>query len=108
MHELSIATAVVEACAERAAGARVLRVRLEIGRLAAVMPDAIRFCFDLCAQDTAVEGAALEILDIPGRAVCASCGEATDLDTPIGRCLCGGALRIVAGEELRVKDMEIA
>jgi len=108
MHELSIATAVVDACAERAAGARVVRVRLEIGRLSAVMPDAIRFCFDLCAKDTELEGAALEILDIPGRAVCRDCAAAIDLDLPIGRCACGGALRIVAGEELRVKDMEIA
>ncbi len=108
MHELSIATAVVDACAERAAGSRVLRVRLEIGRLSAVMPDAVRFCFDLCAKDTELEGAALEILDIPGRAICRVCDAAVDLESPMGRCSCGGALRIVAGEELRVKDMEIA
>ena len=71
-------------------------------------PDAIRFCFDLCAKDTEVEGAALEILDIPGRGVCRECDSAIHLDSPIGRCACGGTLRIVAGEELRVKDMEIA
>ena len=54
----ALATAVVDACAERAAGARVLRVRVEVGQLVAVLPDALRFCFDVCAQGTVVEGAA--------------------------------------------------
>ncbi len=72
MHELSIATAIVDACAERAGGARVLRVRLEIGQLAAVMPDALRFCFDVCAQGTPLEGAELDIIEIPGRGACAA------------------------------------
>lgn len=108
MHELSIASAVVETCAERAAGARVLRVRLEIGQLAAVLPDALRFCFDVCAQGTAVEGAQLEILETQGRAVCDDCRRAVTLAAPLGCCDCGGLLRIVAGEELRVKDMEVA
>lgn len=108
MHELSLATAVVDACAARAAGARVLRVRVEVGQLAAVLPDALRFCFDVCAQGTTVEGAALEIMEIPGRATCDDCGGTVALAAPFGRCRCGGLLRVVEGEELRVKDMEIA
>jgi hydrogenase nickel incorporation protein HypA/HybF len=108
MHELSLATAVVDACAERAAGARVLRVRLEVGQLAAVLPDALRFCFDVCAKGTAVEGAALDILETPGQAVCDDCQCSVALAAPFDRCACGGLLRIVAGKELRVKDMEIA
>ena len=108
MHELSLATAVVDACAERAEGARVLRVRVEIGQLAAVLPDALRFCFEICAEGTAVEGAELEILETPGRAVCELCDSMVALSSPFGRCQCGGILRIVAGDELRVKDMEIA
>lgn len=57
VHELGITRGIVELVAERAAGARVNVVRLEIGKLSAVMPDAIRFCFDLCAQGTALDGA---------------------------------------------------
>jgi hydrogenase nickel incorporation protein HypA/HybF len=107
MHELSLATAIVEACAERAAGVRVLRVRLEVGRLVGVLPDALRFCFDACAHGTAVEGAVLDILETPGRAICDACNGTVALASPFGRCDCGGVLRIVAGDELRVKDMEI-
>ena len=42
MHELSIASGIVEICAERAGAARVIRVRLEIGMMSAVLPVAIR------------------------------------------------------------------
>jgi hydrogenase nickel incorporation protein HypA/HybF len=66
MHELALSQAIVDMCAERAAGARVLRVTLEVGALAAVLPEALRFCFDVCARDTALEGAALEIVETDG------------------------------------------
>jgi hydrogenase nickel incorporation protein HypA/HybF len=108
MHELSLATAVVRMCTEQAGGARILRVRVEVGRLAAVVPHALSFCFDVCAKGTAAEGAELEILQTPGRAVCDDCGTSVELDSPVGRCDCGGILRIISGDELRVKDMEIA
>ncbi|MBV8096046.1 MAG: hydrogenase maturation nickel metallochaperone HypA [Acetobacteraceae bacterium] len=108
MHELSLACSIVDACAERAGEARVLRVTVEVGQLAAVLPDALRFCFDVCAQGTVLEGAELEILEIPGRAVCDECGRSIFLSSPYGVCECGGLLRIVSGTELRTKEMEIA
>ena len=67
MHELSITRNVVAIVSERAEGQRVTRVRLEIGRLTAVMPDSIRFCFDICAQGTPLEGAELEIVESDGQ-----------------------------------------
>ena len=67
MHELSITRNVVAIVSERAEGQRVTRVRLEIGRLTAVMPDSIRFCFDICAQGTPLEGAELEIVASAGQ-----------------------------------------
>ncbi|MBV8407638.1 MAG: hydrogenase maturation nickel metallochaperone HypA [Alphaproteobacteria bacterium] len=107
MHELSVASAIVEACAGRAGGARVLRVTVEVGELAAVSPDALRFCFDTCAQGTAVAGAELDIVEIPGRATCDACGGSVALSSPYGVCACGGYLRIVRGRELRVREMEV-
>jgi hydrogenase nickel incorporation protein HypA/HybF len=108
MHELSIAGAIVEACAEQAAGLRILRVRVEVGELAAVLPDSLRFCFDVCARGTPAEGAALEIVETPGRAECEACQATLAMSIPLGRCGCGGKLRIVAGRELRLIDMEIS
>ena len=109
MHELSIANAIVEACAERATGSRVVRVRLEIGRLSGVLPDAVRFSFDVCARDTAVEGAELEIIETPGRARCRDCGREVAMGGLIGLCGCGSTdLLVIAGEELKIKEMELA
>ena len=108
MHELALANSVVDLCAERANGARVLRVRMAVGKLAGVLPESLRFCFDVCAQGTALEGSELELLEIPGRAMCAECGSTTALSAPLGLCHCGGALRIVGGRELRVLEMEVA
>ncbi|CAN7561574.1 hydrogenase maturation nickel metallochaperone HypA [Caballeronia sp. LjRoot29] len=108
MHELSIANSIVELCAERAMGARVLRVTLEIGRLSAVMPDAIRFCFDVCAKDTVVEGATLEIVETPGLARCLDCGGSVDMTDLLEHCACGSVnLELLAGAELKIKQMEV-
>lgn len=108
MHELGITRSVVAICAENSGGAAVKRVTLEIGKLSAILPDAVRFCFDICAKGTVVEGASLEIIEIPGKAYCADCGGETELLDLVGKCNCGSKnLRIVAGEELKVKEMEV-
>jgi hydrogenase nickel incorporation protein HypA/HybF len=67
MHELALTDGVVEAVRERLGDARVLRVRLAIGRLTAVVPDAIRFCFEVCTHGTSLDGALLEIDEVEGR-----------------------------------------
>lgn len=109
MHELSITRSVVAIVSERAAGQKVTRVRLEIGRLSAIMPDAIRFCFELCAADTLVAGAELQIDEIAGIGCCNDCGSETALNAPVGRCPCCGTsnLRLIAGQELNIKEMEV-
>jgi hydrogenase nickel incorporation protein HypA/HybF len=66
MHELGIAAEVIDLACSRAAGARVTRVVLAIGRDTAVLPDAIRFCFELACEGTPAEGARLDILETPG------------------------------------------
>jgi hydrogenase nickel incorporation protein HypA/HybF len=109
MHELGIANSIVEICAERAGTERVTRVRLEIGQLSAVLPDAVRFCFDVCARNTVVEGAILEIIETPGRALCRDCNGEVAVAQFVGRCRCGSAnLLVIAGEELKISEMELA
>jgi hydrogenase nickel incorporation protein HypA/HybF len=108
MHELGIAQEIVAIVAEHAGEARVTRVVLEIGRHALVLPDSIRFCFDLCSEGTVVHGAQLEIREIAGRARCRGCGEEFALEQPFGLCDCGSAdLQWLAGDEIKVKEMEI-
>jgi hydrogenase nickel incorporation protein HypA/HybF len=108
MHELGLTQEIVAVVEERSGGARVRRVILEIGKLSAVLPDAVRFCFELCAAGTALEGAALEIIETPGRARCRACSAEIMLERPFGRCACGGSdLEWLSGEELKIRAMEV-
>ena len=109
MHELGIAQEIVDICARRAGGARVTRVALEIGQHALILPDSIRFCFDLCSEGTLVEGATLEIHHIPGRARCRDCGAELALEQPFATCPCGSSdMQWLSGDEIKIKEMEVA
>ncbi len=106
MHELSITRNIVAIVSARANGARVTRVTLEIGQLSAVVPDAIRFCFDVVAKGTVLEGAQLDVIEIPGRGRCRNCGREIALGQLIERCDCGSLdLVRLSGEELFIKEM---
>jgi hydrogenase nickel incorporation protein HypA/HybF len=115
MHELALTQEIVDVVCRRIAGAgagarppRVTRVVLEVGRLAAVMPDAIRFCFDLCAEGTPLEGASLDVVEVAGRGRCRTCGSEVVLERPFGTCGCGCTdLEWLSGDELAIKEVEV-
>lgn len=109
MHELAIMESVVDAVSERVGDTKVIRVRLEIGKLSGVVPDAIRFCFDVATEGTALAGAMLEIIETPGRAKCLQCLAQVELEDQIALCACGSAnLDFLSGEELRIQEVEVA
>ncbi len=108
MHELGITREVVAVASAHSAGARVRRVTLEIGKLSTILPDAIRFCFPVCAAGTAVEGADLEIISVSGRAHCRKCDRDVELGELFGCCPCGsGDLDWLSGTELKIKSIEV-
>ncbi len=106
MHELSITRNIVAIVSERANGSKVTQVTLKVGALSAVLPDAIRFCFDVVAKGTLLEGARLEVIDVPGRARCRDCGIDMDVEHLVARCRCGSLnLHRLSGEELLITEM---
>ena len=106
MHELSITRNIVAIVSERANGAKVAQVTLEVGKLSAVIPDAIRFCFDVVVQGTVLEGARLEVIEVSGRGRCRVCGLDLELRQLVERCACGSSdLERLTGEELTIKQM---
>lgn len=108
MHELGISRNIVAIVSEAANGRRVRRVTLEIGKLSGVMTDSLRFCFDAATQGTVLEGAALDIREIDGRARCLACGIELETPTLFSACACGSRrLTRLAGEELNIKTMEL-
>lgn len=112
MHEMSLAEGVlqlVEETAQREAAQRVKLVVLEIGRLSSVEPEAIRFCFEAVTQGGIAQGAALEIVDVPGAGWCLPCGETVPMAELYGACpKCGShQVQPTGGTEMRVKEIEI-
>jgi hydrogenase nickel incorporation protein HypA/HybF len=108
VHELSITQSVVDAISERFGDRRVSAVRLEIGRLSGVMPEAVRFCFDEVAAGTPVEGARLSIDEPVGRARCSACAEEFESEDLIPLCRCGSArLELLAGADMRIVSVEV-
>ncbi|AKU90147.1 hydrogenase maturation nickel metallochaperone HypA [Vulgatibacter incomptus] len=109
MHELALIESLVESVEAGVGGQRVAAVRLEVGRLTAVDPGALQFCFELCVAGTCLEGARLEIREVPGRALCRHCGAEVDVEATSALCPCGAAeLQVISGEELRLKEVEVA
>ncbi|MFE7812497.1 hydrogenase maturation nickel metallochaperone HypA [Streptomyces sp. NPDC057433] len=114
MHEMSIALAVVDQVeqAARSGGATgVVEVRLEVGELAGVVPDALAFCFALACADTVLEGAGLTTRSVPGTARCATCGDVWEVGMPPDLLCpaCGQAAgELLSGRELRICEVRWA
>lgn len=112
MHEMSLCENIIQILeqeANRLAFEHVHCVRLEIGALAGVEIDALRFCFDAITGGTLAEGAQLEIIEQPAMAWCLYCQHHVEIvqrQAPCPRC---GAyhLQIPEGDKLRIKDLEV-
>lgn len=112
MHEMSLAEGVlqlVEDTARRESASRVKLVVLEIGRLSSVEPEAIKFCFEAVTHGSIAQGAALEILAVPGAGWCMQCAETVPMTELYGACPNCGSHQVqpTGGTEMRVKEIEI-
>ena len=108
MHELSITQSVVDAVIERMDGATVTAIELEIGKLSGVEPDSVRFCFELVAGGTALDGARLDIVEPAGEGRCRDCGTLSKFDDRIVLCSCGsGDVDVLSGTQLRIRSVEV-
>jgi hydrogenase nickel incorporation protein HypA/HybF len=108
VHELSITQGVVEAITARMGDAPVVRVRLEVGKLSGLVPDAVRFCFEMVASGTTCAGATLEIDEPTGSARCRTCGADFATAEVLPLCACGSAdVAVLGGTELRIKEVEV-
>jgi len=113
MHELSIAVSLIDMAAEEAErlGVRVEALHLRLGPLSGVVSDALLFSFDLAAAGTSIEGARLEIEDVPVVVFCPACGEERQL--PGIQCfqcpVCGTPTPdVIRGRELELATLEVA
>ena len=113
MHELSIANSLIEIATEqvsKSGGGKVQAINLQIGALSCVHRDALLFSFELVSKDTMLEGANLNIDNVPVTIYCRECDREVELPgIQIFRCphceTPSAAIR--RGKELDIVSIEI-
>lgn len=114
MHEMGIAMQVVEIATssipDTMEHVRVERVNLKVGKLAGVVSESLRFCFEIVTRDTSLSGAELKIEEIPVVARCRDCHFEWEINRPIFTCKrCKSAsIDIISGRELDIISIEVA
>jgi hydrogenase nickel incorporation protein HypA/HybF len=108
MHEVSIMTEALRMAVDAAKSAdasRILKLRLRIGSLSGVVPESMRFAFDVVCHGTMAEGATLEIEAVQAACWCATCQvefECADFYSECPGC------HNVSGELRRGRELDIA
>lgn len=112
MHEMALAESILTTLEEQAKAqdyARVKAVRLEIGPLAGVEIEALRFSFDVVARNTLADGARLDIETHPARGWCLACSRQVTVERRFEPCpACGShQVQVTSGDEMRIKELEV-
>lgn len=112
MHELAIAQSIVDLVAEQAARdgfTKVNVVRVRVGALSTVEPDALQFGFDTVTAGTIAAGARLILARPEGRGYCTQCMKDIVVAARGVACPdCGGHRWLVtSGDELTLENLEV-
>ena len=114
MHEMGVAMQIIEIATASIPTdmqhVRVARVNLKVGKLAAIVPDSLRFCFEIAAQETPLAGADLVIEELPVLARCNDCDTVWTITGPDFICQkCkSGSIQLISGRELDIESIEVA
>ena len=112
MHEMSIALNIISIVTDEMEknNAGVLRsVRLKIGKMSAVVPDSLSFCFEIITKDTPLDEARLVIDIAPLMGFCRICEEEFEMDCysfSCPNCGCTG-IETISGHELSIVEIEV-
>jgi hydrogenase nickel incorporation protein HypA/HybF len=118
MHEMSIAQGILEVVqqyarandhAGDASAPKVKSVRLRIGEMAGVVPESLRFCFEVASEGTVAQGAELLIDEVPIRCRCFSCNLEFFAERFLFLCpACGtSGVEVLSGGELDVVELDL-
>jgi hydrogenase nickel incorporation protein HypA/HybF len=108
MHELGLCASIVDAVERRAGQRSVARVRVQVGRLHHVHPEAFEQSFAVAAVGTVAAGADAELILLPVRGRCLSCGDEWDCEEPPLACGSCGSIDVqtTGGDELVLESIE--
>lgn len=108
MHELGLCQAIVGAVERRAGSRPVAHVRVHVGRLHHVHPEAFEQSFTMAAVGTIAADATADLVLLPVRAECRCCGTQSESDDQPQACPACGATDVetVGGNELMLESIE--
>lgn len=112
MHELSVTESILNIASEYAqnsGASRVTAINLVIGQLSSIVDDSVSFYWELVAENSICQGAALHFERIAAKLACQDCGMEYTIPerlTPCPRCSSFNT-RVVSGEEFYVESIEI-
>jgi len=112
MHELSLIAGLFDLLEEKAgpySGAKIVSVKLRVGRLSGAVPELLTTAFDMYKKGTQAEEAALETVEVPVRVRCRSCGAEFEVEDFVFHCSACQAtdLEILSGTELVLDKFEL-
>jgi hydrogenase nickel incorporation protein HypA/HybF len=110
VHEMSIAHDLVSLIESQVNHVRVVAVRVRVGELSGVVPEALRAAFGPASAGTCADGARLDLEPVPISVWCDACNAEQHLPGPGRLCCprCGGRTpRVLAGRELELHSLEI-
>ena len=95
--------------ARQAGASRVYSIRLRVGAVSGVVPEALQFAFEALADGTPAQGAQLIIEHVPARFWCSTCNHEFELAEVRACCPdCGGFNgELRGGRELELTSLEI-
>ncbi len=113
MHEISIMQSTLQLAREqmeKSGCTEIQWIKLRIGLMSGVVPEALAFSFDVLKAGTPAANATLEIERMPGLFHCSGCGLEERRDSIEFQCAgCGGLLQLVeGGAELELAQMKIS
>jgi len=109
MHELSVVRALLDQVRAHAPdGASVRYVRLRVGPMQSIVPEALRYAWQAATNQTTLDRAELIVEYMPWRLSCAVCGRQWDSDEPYAPCACGFDQPALSGsDELTLLAIEV-
>jgi hydrogenase nickel incorporation protein HypA/HybF len=113
MHEMGIAMQIIEIAVASIPSdlknSQVKKVNIKVGKLSAVVPDSLHFCFQIAAQDTPLREAELNIEEIPLKIRCTDCDVEWIAHEPVFLCQkCSGtSVEMLSGRELDITSIEV-
>jgi hydrogenase nickel incorporation protein HypA/HybF len=107
VHELGLCSAIVDTIERRAGDRPVAKVRVHVGCLHHVHPEAFDQSFAMAAMGTVADGAVAELVLLPVKAQCPGGHTWEDQQIPLACPTCGAVeVQLIGGDELMLESIE--